>query len=303
MSAVAAPSDRRFRRAHVKPARKRSRWLAMARQLVGVGLLSVAAAYAMYRVGRSVSHAPVFRVDRIVITGTERLSKSGVQAALTGLRGESVVWIDLEHWRQLLLDMPWIREATLRRSLPATVDVAIVERQPVGIGRLHGDMFLVDDHGIVIDQYGPQYADLDLPIIDGLGVGGDEADGRSDLVSRLVAAVRNKPQLARRVSQIDVSDAHNASIILSGDPAVLYVGEDRFVPRLQSYIELANTLRERTEDIDYVDLRFDDRIYIGPRHDARHRSSELRRGRAEPLTAVGRTRDLAKPSHGAAIGR
>jgi cell division protein FtsQ len=261
----------------------------MARQLAGFGLLSVAAAYGVYRVGKGVTHARVFRVDRIAISGTERLGKNEVLAALSGLRGESVVWIDLERWRQRLLDVPWIREATLRRSLPATVDIVIVERQPVGIGRLNGDMYLVDDHGTLIDRYGPQYADLDLPIIDGLGAGGDEADGRSELVARLVSAVRARPQLARRVSQIDVSDAHNASIILTGDPAVLYVGEDRFVPRLQSYIELASTLRERTEDIDYVDLRFDDRIYIGPHHDAR---STVKRGR-----------DGVKPSQGAAIGR
>src|SRR5215471_1788962 len=169
MSAVAAPSDRRFRRAHVKPARKRSRWAAVGRRLLGYGLLSVAAAYAVYRLGRSVTNARVFRVDRIVVSGTERLSNGEVLAALGGLRGESVVWVDLDRWRQRLLDVPWIRDATLRRSLPATVDVTIVERQPVGIGRLKGEMYLVDDRGVVIDRYGPQYADLDLPIIDGLG--------------------------------------------------------------------------------------------------------------------------------------
>ena len=66
------------------------------------------------------------------------------------------------------------------------------------------------------------------------------------------------------VSQIDVTDLHNASVILSGDPAVIYVGSDQFLQRLQSYAELMPTLRARVPDIDYVDLRFDERIYVRP---------------------------------------
>jgi hypothetical protein len=66
------------------------------------------------------------------------------------------------------------------------------------------------------------------------------------------------------VSQIDVADIHNAAVILEGDPAVIYIGTDRFRPRLESYLELAVTLRERVPSIDYVDLRFDDRIYVRP---------------------------------------
>jgi cell division septal protein FtsQ len=63
---------------------------------------------------------------------------------------------------------------------------------------------------------------------------------------------------------VDVSDLHNASVILSGDPAMIQLGEDQFLTRLQSYLDLAPTLRERVADIDYVDLRFDDRIYVRP---------------------------------------
>jgi hypothetical protein len=77
-------------------------------------------------------------------------------------------------------------------------------------------------------------------------------------------ALRAKPVVARRVSQIDVTDAHNAALILDHDPAVIYVGDDRFLARLESYLGLASALRERVADIDYVDLRFDERIFVRP---------------------------------------
>ena len=91
----------------------------------------------------------------------------------------------------------------------------------------------------------------------------DEA--RADLAARLIASLRTKPEILRRLSQIDVSNVHNASVILAGDPAVIYVGDDQFLSRLQSYLELAPTLRERVPEIDYVDLRFDERIYVRPK--------------------------------------
>jgi cell division protein FtsQ len=215
------------------------------------------------------AHAHVLQVQRIIVRGNERLSEGDLLAVLTGLRGESLLWTDLNAWRRRLLSSPWVRDAALRRSLPSTVEVVISERRPVGIGRIHGEMYLVDDRGIVIDQYGPQYADLDLPIIDGLSAAPSESatmtdDGRAGLAARVIAAIKIQPSVARRLSQIDVSDVHDAAVILSGDPAVIHLGEDLFLQRLESYLQLASTLHERVTDIDHVDLRFDDRIYVRP---------------------------------------
>ena len=269
MSPIAAPSDRRFRRAHVKPGRKRREWRRIVTPLVRYGLTGLALIYGAYRGSSVVAHARVLQIDRIVVRGNERLSNGEVLAVLSGLRGESLVWTDLNVWRRRLLASPWVRDAALRRSLPSTVEVAILERRPIGVARLNGDMFLVDERGVVIDQYGPQYADLDLPIIDGLSAppgdgGGMTDEARAELAARLIAALKAKPDIARRLSQVDVADLHNASVILDGDPAVLHLGDDQFLQRLQSYLELAPALRERVPDIDYVDLRFEDRIYVRP---------------------------------------
>jgi cell division protein FtsQ len=268
MSAIAAPADRRFRRAHVKPSRKRWHWRALMKPVAFYGALGLVLAYGLHRAARIVSAAHALHVDRIIVHGNERLSKGEVLAVLSGLRGENVLWTDLDVWRRRLMASPWVRDAALRRSLPSTVDVVVWERQPVGIGRINGEMYLVDERGVVIDQYGPQYADIDLPIIDGLAAspqGGTMTDeARADLAARVIAAVKPRPKIAGRLSQIDVSDLHNAAVILSGDPAVLQLGEDQFLPRLQSYLDLAATLHERVPDIDYVDLRFDDRVYVRP---------------------------------------
>ena len=280
MSAIAAPSDRRFRRAHVKPSRKRWHWRAVVKPLVGYAALAAMLGYAVNRAVALAAQTHVLQVERILVHGNDRLSKGEVMAVLNGLQGENLVWTDLERWRRRLMASPWIRDAALRRSLPSTVDVVVWERQPVGIGRINGEMYLVDERGVIIDQYGPQYAEIDLPIIDGLGgspqSGTMTDEARADLASRVIAAVKAKPPIAGRLSQVDVSDVHNASVILSGDPAVLQLGEDQFLPRLQAYLDLAPTLHERVPQIDSVDLRFEDRIYVR----SASADSGRRRGRA-----------------------
>jgi cell division protein FtsQ len=270
VSAIAAPADRRFRRAHVKPSRRRWHWRALVKPALVCGLLAAGLGYGVHRTSLLAARAHVLVVDRILVRGNERLSKGEVLAILNGLRGESLVWTDLDTWRRRLLASPWVRDAALRRSLPSTVEIVVWERQPIGIGRINGETYLVDDRGVIIDQYGPQYADLDLPLIDGLSAAPGNAGGtmtdeaRADLAARVIAAVKAKPKIATRLSQVDVSDLHNAAVILSGDPAVIHLGDDQFLARLQSYLDLAPTLRERVADIDYVDLRFDDRIYVRP---------------------------------------
>ena len=269
MSAVAAPSDRRFRRAHLKPSRKRGRWQAFVKPLAGYAVLVALVGYATYRASSVAAGARVLQVDAIVVHGNERLSNGEVNAILNGLRGENIVSTDLDRWRRRLMASPWVRDAALRRSLPSTIDVVIRERQPIGVGRIAGEMYLVDDRGVIIDQYGPQYADLDLPIIDGLGAAPHDAptltdEARADLAARVIAAVKSKSKLASRLSQVDVSDLHNASVILTGDPTVIQLGEDQFAQRLQGYLDLAPALHERVADIDSVDLRFGDRIYVRP---------------------------------------
>jgi len=268
VSTVAAQTDRRFRRHHVKPARHRRTW----RQFVlpsAVALILAAAAVFAYARGRAMlERAAVLQVQHIVVHGNERMSKGEVLGILDGLRGQSLFGTDLDVWRQKLMASPWVRDAALRRSLPSTVDVAISERAPVGISRVGDVMYLVDERGILIDQYGPLYADLDLPLIDGLSTptaDGNAADAaRAELAARIIVSLRTRPDLSKKLSQVDVSDLHNASVILNGDPAVIYLGDDQFVQRLQQYVDLAGALRERVPGIDYVDLRFDDRIYVRP---------------------------------------
>lgn len=266
---VTAPADKRFRRAHVKPARRRRKWTAHVRllvQVIGGGLVFAGAIYA---VAQQVVHAEALHVSHIVVRGNERLPTGEVMALLTGLRGQHVLEVNLEEWRRRVLGSAWVERVALRRILPSTVEVLVEERQPIAVGRLGSDLYLVDGLGRVIDEYGPNYAQFDLPIVDGLGstpaTGQPLVDeARAGLAHAVIEALRAQPTLYRRVSQIDVSNARDAVVVLQADPALLHLGDDEFAARLQSYLDLAPALKEQVPDIEYVDLRFGSRVYVRP---------------------------------------
>lgn len=268
---VKAPAEKNFRRAKVRPGAKRGGGL-LRRLSWRAGRWAAAAivvAYAGYRATALVLHASGLQVRRIDVHGNVRLSSGAVQTIVDGLRGSNILTADLNGYRRRLMESPWVADAELRRLLPSTVEVFVSERRPMGLCRLGSALYLVDAHGTLIDEFGPQYSEFDLPIVDGLArspnLGRPVVDEtRAELAARLIDAVSQRKDLAQRISQIDVSDAHDAVVLLQNDGAMLHLGEDKFLERLQSYVDLAPALRQRVPDIDYVDLRFDERVYVRP---------------------------------------
>jgi cell division protein FtsQ len=264
--AVTAPADKRFRRAHVKPSRKRAKSAPRRRRVLSAAIAVALSWYAAQRLMAVATGFALLRVDQINVRGNQRLSNGEVEALLHGLRGTSILRVDLEEWREVLMTSPWVADAFLRRTLPSTIDVTVAERLPIGIGRINGALYLIDERGVIIDEYGPGYRDLDLPIVDGMSTaaGADSINlNRAVLVSRLLESLRGY-NLAGHISQIDVSDSQNAVVLLDGDATLIRLGNERFAERLQSYLELSSVLRDRVPEIDYVDLRFDERVYVGP---------------------------------------
>jgi cell division septal protein FtsQ len=129
-------------------------------------------------------------------------------------------------------------------------------------------LFLVDSSGTVIDEFGPRYADFDLPLVDGLIDSGDRDRTmharRAALGGRVLAALAAERDVLDRVSQIDVRDPRNAVVLLKNDEARLHLGDRAFVERVRSYLELSPTLRADAAVLDYVDLRFDSRVFVRP---------------------------------------
>ena len=262
---IPAPADKRYRRSDARPTRKRS-WRAAARRFAILGAAALLAGVSLVWAANTFMNAGRFRINSISVHGTAYLAADEVRALVDGLEGQSIFRVKLEEFQLRVLDNPWVSAATLRRVFPSTVDIAITERTPLVLGRWNGQLYLVDATGTIIDAAGPQYSAFDLPIVDGLVT--DESNGgtadpkRAQLVERLLTELAPRADLRKRVSQVDVSDPRNAVVLLAGEPAKLYLGDTKFLERLQRYEETQAGIREHVTAIDYFELRFD-RVFVG----------------------------------------
>jgi len=265
----ASVADKRFRRTDVRPARRRrvlQRVWQVGRVLVVVLGLAGLGAFASTRV----VGARMLAVDDVTVRGNHRLTLAEIDALIGDVRGESLLLVDLGRFRAKLLDSRWVADVTVRRVFPSVVDVRIVEREPVAVARLGQLLYLIDETGLIIDEYGPQYKDFDLPIVDGLAapktVDGPPIDpDRAQLTTQFLRALAPRPELLRALSQVDVSTVGNVVVLLGDDPTYLHLGDQMFLERIQTYLELTPALADREKPIDYVDLRFGNRVFLKDR--------------------------------------
>jgi cell division protein FtsQ len=263
---VAVAGDRRFRRPDVRPVggRRLARWC----WRLGRVLLALAGVAACgYGLAHTVMTSQMFRIQRVTVRGNTRLASAEVEALVQGLRGEHILRADLNAYGERLMDNPWVAAAAMRRLLPGTIEIRILERMPMAIARIASRLYLIDETGIVVDEFGPEYREFDLPVVDGLVRDGTGAQAgvdppRAALTHEFLAALKSAPALRRRVSQIDVSTAGDVVVLLDNDPTLVHLGNARFAERLRTYEELAPALQSRLQEIDYVDMRFDERIYV-----------------------------------------
>jgi cell division septal protein FtsQ len=265
---VPAAADRRFRRPDVRPSGGRS--VRLTRRVVVFGVLGLVVLVGVGLGIRAFLTSQWFEVRQITVHGTTRMSAAEVEGLVSDLHHDNILLADIDHYRHALLDSPWIGDVTIRRQLPSTVAIEVTERVPMILAHLADRVYLVDRTGAIIDEAGPQYRDFDLPVVDGLGV--TDPSGRLgvdkwrvSLVERFLNALGAAPTLRARISQIDVSDAHDVTVMLERDSTAVRLGDAHFVDRLQRYLALVPALREKLADLDYVDVRFDNNLFVMPR--------------------------------------
>jgi cell division protein FtsQ len=279
--AIKAPADKRFKRGRVKTPRKAARrWTALLRPLVKWTLVLGILGYTTVRALALVTESPALRISHLAVQGVRYLSAADVRSRVRMLEGANIIRADLDAARRRLLGSPWIADATLRRQLPATIEIAIEERQPVALARFaRGGLQLIAEDGMVLGPAGAAHVGLDLPIADGLApVPGRSLSGpgvgvgiparvdpeRAGLIGRLVDSLRQEDGLLALISEVDVTDVEDAVVLLGDDPARVHLGHEDFARRVRAYRDLAPTVLQHVDAIDSADVRYDGRVFVRP---------------------------------------
>ncbi len=184
-----------------------------------------AGAWAGYRF---VTTSPRFAIDDIAVRGTHALSADEVRARLPIALGDNVFLADLDAAEARLEAEPWIAAAAIRRRLPRSIEIEVVERQAAAIVDADG-LYLADADGHLFKR-----ARLDLGEGEGLpvvtGIARDELR-----VDPGAAALRVRHALATLGTWADVGSARPAIGEIRVDERLavtLYTYDDAIAVRL-----------------------------------------------------------------------
>lgn len=183
----------------------------------------------------------VVRIDGPVRhTDRERMKSIVARHAAAGFAA-----MDLTALRRELVDLPWVREASLRRVWPDTLRVEVREHEPIAVWN---DAALVSDEGAVFRP--AEFGGDDL-----VRLAGPNGQG-SAMLERLRAFEQRLAPLDLGVAALE-QDARRAWQLTLENGIVLRLGRDRVTARLGRFRSVwSGVLESRAERIAAVDLRY-----------------------------------------------
>lgn len=135
------------------------------------------------------------RLLQVSVDGRHMTRGEDILGAIGIAQGEPLLAFEPAAARERLESLPWVKEATVERRLPATIFVHLVERTPIAVFQIPaGGFALVDADGTVIETDISSFAHL--PVIAGPGAPEAASDlftmlaGEPDIAPRVKAAVR-----------------------------------------------------------------------------------------------------------------
>ena len=136
-----------------RQARRRERFPRLTRllKILGVALVLGGVGVGAWEAYRTVVGLPYFRVAEIQVEGNLQLAKEEVIAALRMPPGISILEVNLPALAGRLLENPWIKEASIRRRLPLSLEVRVVERMPEAVF-IANRRYLLSADGVILRE-------------------------------------------------------------------------------------------------------------------------------------------------------
>ena len=235
-------------------------------RIIGATVLLAGAWTGGGRVVAALSAMDTFRVIDVEISGLESVERGEV-LALLDLTQETSVWGDLAAWEDRLTAHPLLEEARVRRRIPGTLVVDVVERRPIALAPTP-TLEPVDRKGVLL-PLDPAERRMDLPILDVRELpapGGRLLPTRDRVLAGEVARLLDADtSFQRMVSEVAWGDDPNTLVVRWSEPALEFLLA-RGTPgsRLRDGLAvLADALaREPEPSPAVIDLRYADQVVV-----------------------------------------
>jgi cell division protein FtsQ len=200
----------------------------------------------------------------LIVEGIHYASSSQIRHIFAEDFGRSLYLVPIQKRRLQLLEIDWIKEATVSKIWPQTVKVVVRERIPVAFVHLPPNprdgmssrFALIDGDGFILR---PRVAaKFTLPVLNGIRES-EPIEDRRARVHRVLNMLSEVGPLSRDISEINVSDPNNLVIAEHVEGAVinLMLGDENYTERLENFLANFREIKAKRPDATTLDLRVD----------------------------------------------
>ena len=203
----------------------------------------------------------VFELRQVVIHGNQHLSDAELMALMRVTGKENLMLLSTERLYDRLHSSAWIRRVSMRKELPHTLVVKVVESKPQALLKNRNGYVIVDDEGIELERIlGRQ--ERFLPVIETY----DATDTKEFREALRLATVINDVGIAKRARSVNIVglDGDTKDLAVKIDGMEIKVGEGSYEQKLARLFDLIDEIRSRPIEVDYIDLRFANRVIVKP---------------------------------------
>lgn len=219
--------------------------------------LFAATAYLIYSEVQS-----AFPLRQIIFVGNTHLSDDELKA-LGGLReGQSLLTLPSEEIYQRIMKSPWVRSVMIRKELPDKLRVVVTEAEPFALLDMKRHLFIVDDRGKLLEELKGSPIPF-LPVITGNPFGNREVFLHA---ISLAKAIKTTGLLMEK-DHVEIVATTPEELAVNLDGTMVKIGVGDYKGKLQRLIDLENEIKKRGLPVDYIDLRFANRVVVRTVHE------------------------------------
>jgi len=210
-------------------------------------LILLIAAFQLYRSG-------LFNVKKIDVAGSKIVSAVKVMENCAISENTNILTVNTGEVKQRIAKDPWIKEVSVKRVLPQTLRVEIVERVPVAL-ITHGEKFyLIDEEYFIVAERESSEAS-EVPVITDLPIKkakvGDRIFNKS-LENAVNCLKSMEPSLRKTITLASASSVDKLYLYNEDNVEILY-GEAK---QTSGKNEVLNTiLKEQGRQVIFIDIR------------------------------------------------
>jgi cell division septal protein FtsQ len=238
-----------------------------AAKLVRFGKISAAViavagcCWALYIAISYMGAAPRFEVKKLSVSGLRRVEENQVIAKAGFGVGTNVFKVNLPEIRKRVEELQWVRHAIVQRVLPDQIIIKVIERDPIGLARIQGEIYQFDIDGKILDP--DPIRGSSFPILDGL-----RADSDKDNLPKILTYKKILEELGpNSLSQVHINASGEVTVVSSSDPFLVNLGATDFRNRWIKYLQLKPQIQQRYPLAVRVDLRFKNQVIVRMQED------------------------------------